>query len=168
MRALNAVLAVIATIVVIFLVARLPPPSPEMSEAEIAQREAEVRAELASRVDSYKNALLRGDAEAFMSIYTSDARVYWPGMNFARDELQAFPLEFFQTVTWRGYDAKLLDLFAHGDTAYAISEVSETFQMEGQEPMSGISSCFTRFEKVDGEWKVDRDVCGPRDVPPEG
>ena len=49
MRALNAFLVLIATIVVILLIVRLPPPSPEMTEAEVAQMEAEARQAIADQ-----------------------------------------------------------------------------------------------------------------------
>ena len=168
MKALITLIAVLVVAALAFFLYSSPAAPPEMTEAEVAQHEAEVRGELTGAVDSYGDALLGGDTEAFMSSYAFDARVYWPGMNFDKAELQAFMEEFFQTVTWTGYDAELSDLFVHGDAAYAIWEVSETFQAEGQGPQSGISSCFTRFERVDGVWKVHRDVCGPRDALPEG
>ena len=55
MKALNAVLAVIAAIVVVFLVAKLPPPSPEMTESEIAQIEAEVLEVADARFEALRN-----------------------------------------------------------------------------------------------------------------
>jgi uncharacterized protein (TIGR02246 family) len=143
-------------------------PTDGMAGGEMVQVEADVGEEIATRLDLYQDALLRGDPEAFMSAYTSDARVYWPGMNVGRAELQTFVEESFPTVTWTGYDPKVTDLFVHGDAAYAIYEISETVQMEGQEAESEAWNCFTRWEKEEGVWKVDRDVCGPRDAPTEG
>ena len=55
MRALNALFVLIATIVVILLVARLPAPSPEMSEAEIAEIEAEVLEVVEARFEALRN-----------------------------------------------------------------------------------------------------------------
>lgn len=168
MRRLIVALAVVAAVLAVRFFRKSPASPPQATETETAQIDARVKEELAGRMDLYRDALLSGDSVAFMSMYTSDARVFWPGMNFDRDGLQAFAAEFFQTTTWTGYDAAVVDLFVHGDAAYAIYEVSETFQTEGQGPGSEIWNCFTRWEKEDDVWKVDRDVCGPRDAPPEG
>lgn len=158
----------LAAFSVLLLVAACQAPPPEMTEAEAAQHEAEVRQELTSLMDTWKDACLRGDVEAFMSLYTSDARVYYPGMNFDRDELQAAMEEYLQAATWTAVDGKFLEVFVYGDVTYAISELSETIQMEGQEAESQVSNCFSRFVKEDGAWKLDRDLCGPRDAPAEG
>jgi uncharacterized protein (TIGR02246 family) len=168
MKGLITVLAVLVVIGVGFLLYSSPSAPPEMTEAERAQAEAGVREEIANRFDSYRDALLTGDEGAFMSMYTSDARVFWPGMNLDKNELQAAMAEMFQGMTWTAYDVDLQDLFVAGDAAYAIYQLSETFQAEGQEPGSENWNCFTRWEKEEGVWKVDRDVCGLRDAPPEG
>jgi hypothetical protein len=55
MRALNALLVLLATIVVILLVARLPPPSPEMSEAEIAEIRADVLEVVEARFEALRD-----------------------------------------------------------------------------------------------------------------
>jgi ketosteroid isomerase-like protein len=143
------------------------PPS-EHTEAEIAQIEEEVREGITSLANSVNDGFLRGDAEAVLSGYTPDARVYWPGLHFTRDELQDWAVDAFQTTTWTGVGFKVIELFVHGDAAYAIWEWSGTSQTEGREPESVIWDCFSRFEKVDGGWKDDREVCGQREAPPEG
>lgn len=168
MKALITVLAVFVVLGLGFFLYSSPTAPPEMTEAERAQHEAEVREELTSLADSYADAFLSGDAEALMSLYTSDVRIYWTGMNFTRDELQDWVVEAFQTTSWTGFEIRPIEFFVHGDAAYTISEVSETFQMEGQEAASAVWNCFTRFEREDGIWRADRDVCGPRDAPPEG
>lgn len=152
----------------LLLIAACQAPVTEMTTEELAQYEAEVREEIASQLDLYKDALLRGDPEGFMSIYTSDARTYEPGMNFTRYELEDWVVEAFQTITWTGFEAKPVELFVYGDTAYTIYVVSIAYQMEGEGPVSETSNCFTRWEKEGGVWKVDRDMCGPRDAPAEG
>ncbi len=77
-------------------------------------------------------------------------------------------METFQTTTWTEAEFSLIEFFVHGDAAYAISEWSDMFQMEGQEPEGVNWYCFSRFKKEDGVWRDDRDICGPRDAPPEG
>jgi uncharacterized protein (TIGR02246 family) len=140
----------------------------EMTEAERAQYEAEVREEIASRAEEYADATLSGDSDAVIAIYTSDTHVYWPGVNMSRDELQAFVEEFFSTASWTECDVEDLDFFLDGDAAYTIYQYSETYQIPEQEPVSNVLNCFTRWEKEDGVWKIDREVCGARDAPEEG
>lgn len=55
MKALNLLLVLVATVVVILLVARLPPPLPEISEPEIARIEAEVLGVVEGRFEALRN-----------------------------------------------------------------------------------------------------------------
>jgi ketosteroid isomerase-like protein len=55
MRALNALFVLMATMVVIVLLARLPPPSPEMSDTELAEIEAEILEVVEARFDALRN-----------------------------------------------------------------------------------------------------------------
>jgi ketosteroid isomerase-like protein len=169
MKGLIALLALLVVLGVAFLLYRSPAGPPAgMTEAERAERETQVRQEITDLLNLYGDAYLREDMETFMSTYSSDARVFWPGANLPKDEIQGVVSEMFQTASPTGYDPTIVDLFVHGDAAYAIYEVAETIQMEGQEPETTFWNCFTRFAKEDGGWKFHRDVCGPRDAPPEG
>ena len=87
---------VLALFLLAFLVSCQAPPA-EMTEAEIAQYEVEVREEIISQVDSVNDGFMRGDAEAVLSGYTTDARVYWPGGNLTRDELQEWAVGSFHS-----------------------------------------------------------------------
>jgi ketosteroid isomerase-like protein len=142
-------------------------PPPEMTEAEKAQIEAEVARELASRTEAYREALLSKDAQAVISFWTTDAWFLSPGMNLKGDDLQAFMVEVFPSMTISAFDAEFFDVFVHGDIAYAMAEYTETVGTEGQPQETLVLNCFTRWENEDGIWKMDRDVCGPRDAPPE-
>ena len=154
MKGLITVIAVLVVVGLAYFIYRSPTTPPEMTEAERAQMEADVRVEIAERFDGYRAALLTGDAGAFMSMYTSDARVFWPGMNLDKNELQAAMAEMFQGMTWTAYDVDLQDLFVAGDAAYAIYQLSETFQAEGQEldRRTGTASPAGRRRKVSGRW----------------
>jgi len=111
MKALIAGLGLLVVLVAAFLLYRSPTAPPEMTEAERAQMEAGVRGEIADRFDRYRDALLNRDMGAFMSMYTADAQVFWPGMNLDKTELQAAMAEMFQSWTWTRYDVDLEDLF---------------------------------------------------------
>jgi len=137
------------------------PPPPE-------QTDAEVREAIARQVDLFEDGMLRGDPAVVLSLYTSDAQAFWPGMDLVLAERQDFVEGLFNAMTFLAYSLTVLNLWVHEDVAYGIYEESETFQMEGQEPETGVWNCFFRWEKEYGVWKIDRTVCGPRDAPPEG
>jgi ketosteroid isomerase-like protein len=162
MKAVVAILAALVCLGALFWFYTAPRAPVEMTKAEIAQIEAEVMEELLSVMDSVDDAFLRGDAGAVLSGYTTDARVNWSGSTLDRDELQDWAVGSFQAGTWTGVESRVMELFVHGDVAYAIWEWSGTRQMEGQESESVVLNCFSRFEKEDGVWKDDREVCnGP-------
>jgi ketosteroid isomerase-like protein len=165
MKGLITVLAVLVVVGLAFFLYRTPTAPPEMTEAERAQYEAEVREDVASRAEEYADATLSGDLDAGIDMFTSDARVYWPGVNMSRDELQAFFQEFSSTASWTECDLEEQEFFMDGDTPYTIYQYSETYQIPEQEPVSNVYNCFTRWEMEDGVWKIDREVCGARDVP---
>ena len=165
---LAGLVALMALGVLFFFYTAEKAPPPEMTEAEMTEIEAEVREQLTNRLDEYGKALGAGDAQAVMSFWTSDARMWQQGWYGTAEDLAAFLEEAFPSMTYSGLSMEPLDLFVHGDVAYFIYEYSGTIQTEGQEPESMINNCFTRFEKEDGVWKLDRDVCGPRDAPTEG
>lgn len=150
-----------------FTTSNAAPPA-EMTEAERVQIEAEVRQELINRMEEYEAVAMSGDVEGFVSFLTSDARLLMPGMTVTKENIQGIAADFLSTTTITSMNADLLELFVEGDAAYGIYEFLETLQVEGQEPATETSNCFTRWEKEDGVWKFDREVCGPRDAPPEG
>ena len=157
----------LAAFAVLLLVAACQAPPPEMTEAEIAQAEAEVIQAIESRTDAYYEALLQGDAQTTASLWTSDALVLMPGMRVSGSEIPTVLAEMLETMTFTAYDVEILDWFIHGDVAYEISSYDETLQVEGQEVMVR-NYDFCRWEKEDGVWMIDRLVAGPRDAPPEG
>jgi ketosteroid isomerase-like protein len=168
MKKTAAVVAAIVAVLALLFIATEQTAPPEMTEAEIAQVEAEVRQELINRMDEFKEDAMSGDAESVMSFLTSDYWVLMPGVNLAGEDLRAVVAEVYSTMTFTDINAELLELFVHGSAAYGIYEYSVTSQMEGQDPVTEISNCFIRWEKEDGVWKFDREVCGPRDAPTEG
>jgi ketosteroid isomerase-like protein len=168
MKAVVAILAALVCLGALFWFYTAPKAPVEMTQAEIAQIEAEVREEIITIADAINDGYMRGDAEPLLSAYASDVRIYWTGMNVTREGFEERMVEGFQTEKWTEVEYKLIELFVHGDAAYTIGEWSGTLQVEGQEPVSVVWNCFSRFEKEDGVWKDEAEVCGPRDTPPEG
>ena len=157
----------LAAFAVLLLVAACQSAPPEMTEAEIAQIEADAIQEIQSRTDDFWEAVLSGDAETVASFWTSNALILEPGIRVAGDEIPTFLEEAFASATYTAYDEEVLDWFIHGDVAYSISSYDETFQVDGQEIMVR-NYAFIRWEKVDGTWMIHRLVAGPRNASSEG
>jgi ketosteroid isomerase-like protein len=139
-----------------------------MTGKTAAEIEAEVRQNLTDRIEFYRDAVLRGDAQAAASFWTSDAWELGPGVSVKGDEQKAALVEAVGSGAITAFDIELLDLSVHGDVAYGIYQYSLTLQMEGQQPVTVANNSFSRWEKEDGVWKVSRMVAGPRDAPPGG
>ena len=168
MKGLIAGLALLVVLGAAFFLYRSPAgPPPEMTEAEMAQMEAEAVQEIEAMLDTFGQAVLRGDAQAVSSFWTSDAVILEPGVRIEGSEIPSFMEEVFGTYRYTSWDNTVLDLFVHGDVAYAISEYNEVAEAEGQESMIVNNYSFIRLEKVDGSWKVDRLLGGPRNASPE-
>jgi ketosteroid isomerase-like protein len=167
MKGLITVLAVLVVVGLAFFLYRAPTAPPEMTEAEIAQHEAEVIQEIQDRTHSFWEAVLDGDAPAVASYWTSDALMLEPGVRVTGEELPTFMEGILEAVDYLDYNFEVLEWFIHGDVAYSIASYDETFVVEGQE-MVARNYGFSRWEKVDGVWMMDRLVAGPRDAPEEG
>jgi ketosteroid isomerase-like protein len=163
-----AVVAAVIVFMALLFVASRPTAPPELTEAEIAQVEAEAAQEIEAMLNAFGEAVLRGDAEAVASYWTSDAVILEPGFRVEGADIPAFMDEVFGTYRYTSWDNTILDLFVHGTVAYAISEYNEVAEAEGQDPMIINNYSFIRLEKEDGDWKVDRLLGGPRDAPEEG
>ena len=157
----------LAAVAALLVVAACQAPPAEMTEAEIAQYEAEVIQAIEGRVDGFYEALRQGDAQAAASFWTPDALVLMPGVRVSGSEIQNFMAEYMETMTFLTWEGEYLDWFIHGDVAYEISSYDETYLVDGQEVVVSNYE-FVRLEKVDGVWMIDRLVAGPRDAPPEG
>lgn len=110
------------------------------------------------------------DYEGWASYWTPDARVLQPGMDLSGSDLLDFGRDFFasgaQIFT---LDVQSFEIFVHGEVAYQIGQLDETFQMPGEEPAEAHDYVFTKWEKqTDGAWRISRYLAGPRDAPPEG
>jgi len=169
MKGLIALLAVLLALGVMFFFYASPTTSPaEMTVAEIAQIEATVRQEVEAQMAAFDQAVLAGDAEAAASFWTADALLLEPGTRVGGGDFLSFVSEFFAIGRVTAVDHPVLDFFVHGDVAYWIMEIDETFEIEGMDPFTVMNYAFLRWEKEDGVWKIDRYLGGPRDAPPEG
>jgi ketosteroid isomerase-like protein len=140
-----------------------------MTEAEVAQMEAEAKQAINARWDAYESMVTEMDTEMWLSYWTSDARLLQSGLTLSGDEFPGFAADFFDGGGQMfGLDLESHEIFVHDDVAYQIGQYDESFQFPGEEPASVQNYFFARWEKVDGTWRIDRLLTAPRDAPPEG
>ena len=160
----------VAAIAVLLLVAACQAPPAEMTGAERAQQEAQVREAVTEALSSLQTDFLSNDAERFLSHWTPDMRVLEPGMDMARAEFEEMIREFWDTGgVISAFDVDPFEVFVHGDVAYQIGQYREAYQFPDAEPDELYYNFFARWEKQsDGAWRIDRWVGGPVDEPTEG
>jgi ketosteroid isomerase-like protein len=124
--------------------------------------------ELTPIFEAYTAGMVGGDAQAVTSLYTSDAVEMVPGPIRPHDVIVDHYNEVIDAGTFLAFDFTPMDAWVQGDAAFSISEVDISYQVGGDPTMTFEYYSFMRFEKVDGEWRIDRNLAGPRNPPPEG
>ena len=164
MRALPA----LAVLLLVFA-CQAPPPA-EMTEAERAQIEAEVKQAIANRWAGFTETVLAVDYDGWASYWTPDARVLQPGMDLSGSAFFDYVRNFFaEGVQFLAFDVESFDIFVHGDAAYQIGQIDESAILSGGESAEWRDYLFVRWVKQeDGEWRISYLFAGPRDAPPEG
>ena len=170
MKGLITALAVLVVLGVGFLLFSSPTAPPEMTEAEIAQLEAEVMQAIDEQWVGYRDAILRGDAEGALSYWTEDMRLLGPGMNLSRSEFETVVREMLGSgMVLTALDFEPFDTFIHGDVVYQIGQLDQAAQAPGGEPVEAHYYILAKWEQQpDGAWRMSRGLQGPVDAPAEG
>ncbi len=135
------------------------------TESDPATDTAAVRQELTDRMAALEEALLAGDTEEVLGFWTSDAQALEPGLNLSGDQLHEFFRNFLSTDRVVSFDIEVYDQFVHGDVAYEVGEYDETVEVAGQQ-QTVRNHYFLRWERgIDGAWRIDRFLAGPREAP---
>jgi ketosteroid isomerase-like protein len=160
--AVPVVAAIIAVMALLFVATR-PTARPEMTEAEIAQYEAEVTQAISEQWAGYVEVHLNNDAEGVLSYWTPDMRMLGQQFDMGRTEYETQVREYFDRYEISGFDAVTYEVFVHDSAAYQIGQVDESYRSEGGEPMVFAIYMIIRWEEQpDGVWKIDRMVWAPR------
>lgn len=171
MKGLIAGLVTLAALGVLFFfyTAEKAPPPAEITEAEIAQIEAEATLAISDQWADFIVTLQNLDYDGWRSFWTSDARVLQPGSDLQGSALFDFATEMFSSgLQFSEFDVESFDVFIHGDVAYQIGKYDEVTQMPGEEPTEYHDHFFARWVTEGGVWKIDRFMGSPREAPPEG
>lgn len=160
----------LAAIAVLFLVAACQAPPPEMTDAEIAQIEAETTRAISDRWTAFWETTQAGDFDGWADFWTSDIRMLQPGVDVSGSAWFDFGRDFFASgMEFLTLDIEPFDVFVHGDVAYQVGRFDETATLASGEPVEWHEYFFVRWERgTDGVWRMDRFLSTPREAPAEG
>jgi ketosteroid isomerase-like protein len=170
MKALVTGLALLVVLGLAFLLYRSPTAPPMMTEAEIAQHEAEVMQAIDGQWAGYVEAMLGGDTEGVLSFWTEDMRLWGPGMNLGRRELETLVRDSFGSpMAIRAFDVTPFDTFIHGKVVYQSGQMDVTRPDPDGNPIEDHSYFLAKWVKQpDGAWRMSRGLQGPVEAPEEG
>jgi len=160
----------LAAVAVLLLVAACQTVPPEMTEAEIAQYEAEVMREIDEQLARYGEAMVQGDTEGVLSFWTEDMRLWGPGMNLERTEFETLVRDSFGSpMAITAFEVTPFDMFIHGNVVYQIGQMDVTRPGPDGEPIEDHSYILAKWVKQpDGAWRMSRGLQGPVEAPEEG
>lgn len=146
------------------------PSSAEMTEADTAQMEAEVKAAIAERWVGYREAELAGDAEGYWSFWTPDARLYYPSMTLIGEGLYDFVSDFWGSGgKILAFEIEPYEIFVHEDAAYEMGKYGETIQFPDGTLEEYRGNVSVRWVKgADEVWRIDCFLTGPVAAVPQG
>ena len=156
-----------AALAVLLLVAACQTAPPEMTDAEIAQIEAEVTQAIADQWAGFRETIQAGDYDGWASYWTSETRILQPGMDLSGTAWFDYVRDSFEGgVQFLTFDVESFDVFVHGDIAYQIGQYDETAELAGGEPAEWHEYLFVRWVRgTDGMWRISRLLSAPREAP---
>src|SRR5689334_24762047 len=119
----------------------------------------EARAAIEAANAKFSEAFARGDAKALSAMYTSDAIAFPPDSEMIRGN-EAIG-QYWKATRDGGVRSAVLttvDVGRSGDIAYEVGKVSLTIQPAGKEPTTASAKYVVVWKKVDGSWKLHRDI----------
>lgn len=117
------------------------------------------RAAIEAANAKFSEAFARGDAKALSAMYTSDAIAFPPDSEMIRGN-EAIG-QYWKATRDGGVQSATLttiDVGRSGDVAYEVGKVSLTIQPAGKEPTTALAKYVVVWKRVDGSWKLHRDI----------
>jgi ketosteroid isomerase-like protein len=113
----------------------------------------------------FRETLQAGDYDGWAKYWTSDTRMFQPGMDLAGTEWFDYVRGFLEGgVQFLTFDIESFDLFVHGDAAYQVGQYDQTAELADGEPGEWHEYMFVRWEKgTDGMWRISRFLSAPTD-----
>ena len=122
--------------------------------------------EVKAAILAYEEAYEAGDVERLMTLYADDVVSIPPGypMVQGKEAVEAGYRDFFAAYTLER-DFNILDLEVHGNTASRLMEWTNVWTpREDGETITEVGHCVFDYEKIDGEWKVTREIWNMEEV----
>ena len=119
----------------------------------------DARAAIEAANAKFSEVFARGDAKALSAMYTSDAIAFPPDSEMIRGN-EAIG-QYWKATRDGGVRSAVLttvDVGRSGDIAYEVGKVSLTIQPAGKEPTTASAKYVVVWKKVDGSWKLHRDI----------
>lgn len=126
-----------------------------------SQSVAEIREEITRRLERHAQALSRGDVEAALQLYASDAIVRPANMDPVGGEagLREFFTRWFAAMAIKEVAYTTEELRVHGDMAYQIGTYRGTLEMPGQRSVVDRGSFMIVWQhQPGGSWKYKRGI----------
>jgi len=145
-------------------------PPPEMTEAEIAQIEAEATQAITDRLSDMGRYNPIEHFDAWSDLFTPDVRVLGPGTDRSGNAWFESVRGLADTgVEFLNLDVEPFETFVHGDVAYQIGQWDQTMAIPSGETVENHVYFFARLERgTDGVWRLNRILSAPRAAPAEG
>ena len=119
-------------------------------------QQSTIQEEITRANEQFMSAFNAGDAQALAELYTEDALLLPPNSDFAegKDAIR----DYWQAVMDAGVaqaQLEIREVEQYGDVAHEVSTYT-LFDAEGQEVDRG--KYIVIWQRVDGEWKLHRDI----------
>lgn len=160
MRRIHPMLAALAAVTIALAGCQQQASEEGAADETAAAESMNDQAALEAMTDSYAEAFAAHDWDKVLGFHTSDYQEITPdGGTMSYDEVSAALRDSAQAPPEGGrltIDAETFEIAASGDVAYGSG--TATFSAPGPDgqPMSETTRWVAGFQKVDGEWKVDR------------
>jgi ketosteroid isomerase-like protein len=130
------------------------------TEVEPAAEQQALEEELTAAIFAYEDAYEAGDMDKIMSYYADDIISAPPGypMVQGKEAVEAGYREMFETYTL-DRDFEILEMDVGEDSGSRLMEWTNVWTPRADgETITEVGHCVFNYEKIDGEWKVVREI----------
>jgi uncharacterized protein (TIGR02246 family) len=119
----------------------------------------DIRDAVATAIQTFGDALQRGDAAAIAALYSRDATLLPPDnpMMKGADSIEAF-WQSAMTMGIRGGKLETLEVEARDDLAYEMGRFALTMQPEGSESTDLTGKYVVVWKVIGGNWRMHVDI----------
>lgn len=118
------------------------------------------RAEIAAVNGAFEDAVRKGDAETMASLYTADGIALPPDapMSKGRENIKQLWASVISGMGLKSVKLETLDLEVAGDTACEVGQATLGLEPQGGSRTSAVVKYIVVWKRVDGQWRLHRDI----------